>query len=477
MQRRARRLLLVLLTGQFMANIDAAIVNVAVPSIHTSLRAPGGALELVVSGYTLAYAMLLITGARLGDMRGYRRTFLIGLGTFTIASLACGLAPDALALILARVVQGAGAALMVPQVLSGLQLHFSGAERARALGYYVMSLSGGAVVGQVLGGVLISANLLGSGWRPIFLINAPIGVTLMAAGLRLLPADHGGRAQRLDLWGVATLSATVLLAVLPLILGRDLGWPAWTWVCLGASLPSLALFVAVERRVGEEGGYPLIHLQALARPALAWGLVSLGAATSTYFAMLFTLALYLQQGLGRSALYSGLALVSWVAAFGVAGPLLRRLPARLTPRIAAIGYLILTAAYLAISTSLFTGHLGGTRLITLLGFGGFGLGLGFGAILAHLTSAVPARHAPDMSGLLTTTSQISGLAGVATFGTAYLGLIPRTGAEPATHAFAMVTAALAGAALFAAYAAHRSTHAAATGPAPDPAAMRPVVVD
>ncbi len=459
--RHARWSLAVLLTSLFMTQLDTTIVNVATPSIHSGLRASGSALQLVVSGYILTYAMLLITGARLGDLRGYRRVFLGGLGLFTLASLACGVAPTALTLILARLVQGVGAALMVPQVLSGIQLTFSGSARARALGLFPVALSGGAVVGQVLGGVLVSANLCGAGWRPIFLINAPIGLALVAAGVWVLPADSGGRPQRLDLWGVATLSITVLLAVLPLILGHDQGWPAWTWASLAASLPALAAFIIVERRIAVRGGSPLITLRVLIRPAVAWGLGALAAATSTYYALLFTLALYLQQGLGKSPLYSGLALVSWVAAFGVAGPLLPRVPARLTPLVPPGGYVILAAAYLGLCAALLTRHAEGALLITLLGVGGFGLGVGFGALISHLTASVTSRYAPDMSGLITTTAQLAAVAGIAVFGTAYLGLVPHPGPRVAMRAFTIVTAGFALTALLAATAAYRSTHAPA----------------
>jgi len=179
--RRTAALLAVLLTGQALANIDTAIANVAAPSIHADLRASGGELQLVVSGYVLAYAVLLITGARLGHLYGYRPVFLLGVSTFTIASLVCGLAPDPITLVLARFVQGAGAALLVPQVLSGIQLNFSGEARQRALGLFVMALSGSAVVGQVLGGAIITADLFGAAWRPAFLVNVPIGVVLLVA--------------------------------------------------------------------------------------------------------------------------------------------------------------------------------------------------------------------------------------------------------------------------------------------------------
>jgi MFS family permease len=414
----------ILLMGLFITNVDIAVVNVATPSIHEGLHASGSELQFVVSGYVLSYAMLLITGARLGDMYGYRPLFISGLGVFTLASLACGLAPSAIVLIVARVVQGVGAALMAPQVLTGIQQSFTGPSRTRAIGFYAVALSIGAVVGQVLGGVLISENLFGTGWRPIFLINIPVGLAVMAAAYVHLPIDRGGRAKRLDLWGVGTLSAAVLLVVLPLILGHTQHWPAWTWICLVASAVPFAAFIIVERRIARRNGDPLVNLQLLTRPVIGWGLAAYGASLMTYFSLLFTLALYLQQGLGKSALYSGLALVSWVAAFGVGGPIYPHLPARITPWVAPAGFLILAASYLAISANLLGGQLGGPLLMALLGCGGLGLGIGITANIRLLTAAAPARYAPDMSGLITTAAQIAGVLGIATFGTVYFSLVP-----------------------------------------------------
>ncbi|MFB4301258.1 MFS transporter [Actinomadura sp. NTSP31] len=433
-----RGMLAVLMLGQFMVNVDTAIVNVAGPSIQDGLHPSGAALQLVVSGYTLTYAVLLVTGARLGDARGHRRMFLLGLAAFTAASLACGVAPVTGALVTARLVQGAAGALMVPQVLSGIQIHFTGKARARAQGLLVMTLSGGAVAGQVLGGVMVSADLFGLGWRPVFLVNVPVGIALLAAGARLLPRDAGGGAARLDLGGVALLSAGVLLATVPLIFGREAGWPAWTWICLAASAPVLALFVRRQRRIAARGGSPLVDLGVLARPVVAWSLGSIALATATYFAMLFVLALYLQQGLGKSAMFSGLVLVSWVAAFGVAGPLLPRLPSRLTDHAPVIGYLILAAAYLTVGLA----HADGALLVVLLGFGGFGLGLGFASQLGRASADVPARFAPDLSGVVNTNSQLSAVAGVAVFGTLYLGL-----GGTHRHAFTVVMVAFAGTAV------------------------------
>jgi MFS family permease len=454
--KRARALLAVLLTGQALANIDTAIVNVATPSIQVELHASGAQVQLIVFGYILAYAMLLITGARLGQMYGYRSIFLVGVAAFTLASLASGLAPEPMTLILARVVQGAGAALIVPQVLSGIQLSLPEAERGHALGLFVMALSGSAVIGQVLGGVLISADLLGSGWRPVFLINVPIGAALIVAAMRYLPRQRAGLRTVLDVRGVITLSAAMLLALVPLILGREAHWPAWTWLCLVASVPAFGLFIVVERKVTRGGGKPLVNLHLLTRPTVSWALGSRAAATSTYFSLLFVLALYLQQGLGESPIYSGLALVSWVAAFGIGGWLLRRLSVAVGRHAATIGSGLMAAAYFGIGASVLNGQAAGGLLITLLGIGGFGFGLATTALLAHLVAAVPTEYAADISGLYNTNSQVAAVVGVATFGTAYLGLSTQAGQPAAMHAFAIIAMTFAITALLAAIAAARA---------------------
>jgi MFS family permease len=445
--------LAVWLTSLFMTQLDVTIVNVATPAIHAHLGASGAELELVVGGYLLAYAVLLITGARLGQMLGYRRVFLAGLATFSGASLACGLAPDPIVLIAARVAQGGGAALMVPQVLSAIQLELHGARRAQALGLYTVAASAGAVTGQILGGVLVFAG----GWRPIFLLNVPIGVAAMAIGMRVLPADRERDASRgVDVAGVVALSAALLPAILALSLGRQEGWPAWTWACLAASPLALASFVAAERRVAARGATALVDLRVLARPAVSWGLLAQAAVASTYYALLFTLAVYLQQGLGRSALASGLTLVSWVAAFGVAGQLLRRWGARIGALASPAGCLVLAVAYVAISGVLIAQPRAEAPLVVALGIGGLGLGIQFSAMLTHLTGTVAPRHAPDISGLFTTVMQVAGAVGVAAFGSAYLSM---AGAGDAGHAFAVVTGGFALVALLAAAMARRAVAA------------------
>jgi MFS family permease len=441
-------LLGVLLAGPFMAQADVTIANVATPSIHADLGASGAALELVISGYLIAFAVLLITGARLGQTYGYRRVFAAGVATFTLASLLCGLAPDAAVLVAARVLQGAGAALMFPQTLTGIQLSFAGGERARAIGLYAIALSTGAVTGQIAGGALISADVAGAGWRAIFLVNVPIGAAALAAAARYLPADDRGASRRIDVAGVAALSFSLALVVLPLVLGRAEGWPTWAWACLAASLPAFTAFLAVQRRVAARGGAPLVNVHVIARPAVAWGLLTQMLAVGSYYALLFTIAQYLQRTLGHSALVSGLTLVPWVAAFGAAGQLVRRAPAGLARVAPVAGCVLLAGAYAAISASAFAGRHGEPLLVALLGVGGLGLGIQFNAVIARLTDAVPDGYAPDISGVSTTTIQIGGVVGVAAFGTLYLSLA-HGGAAHASHAFAVVTAGFAAAALLA----------------------------
>jgi MFS family permease len=438
-------LLISLLGGMFLVSVDIAIANVAAPAIRDNLGASGGALELIVSGYTLAYAMGLITAARLGEQRGYRRMYVAGLAAFTGASLACGLAPTSGVLIAARLVQGAAAAALAAQVLTGLQINFTGPARTRALGLYTAILSGGAVIGQAFGGVLVSADVLGLSWRPIFLINLPIGAALVITAWRCLPHDHtpSGPRHRLDLPGVTTLSAALGLVVAPLVLGREQGWPVWTWISLAAGAGAFVVFGRLEQRLRARGGHPLITIELLGRAPITLALVSLLLASATYFAILLILALYLQQGLGHSASYSGLALVSWVAAFGLAGPLLARLGPAARRLAAPAGALVLGASYATLSGLAAAGQHGTTELIIALGVGGLGWGVTFTATLAHLSAVVPHHGAADISGLFQTTLRVGGTLGVAVFGTVYFNHAPQPDPAAGTHAFATTTLALA----------------------------------
>jgi MFS family permease len=426
-----------------MAQLDATIANVATPSIHADLHASGSVLQLVIGGYLIAFAMLLITGARLGHSWGYRNVYIGGMALFTVSSLACGLAPSATILVITRVCQGVGAAMMLPQSLSGIQINFVDEARMRAIGLYAGALAGGAVAGQILGGVLVSANIAGSLWRPIFLLNVPVGLVILAGALRRFPKDPGAMRIPIDILGVVTLSAALLLVVLPLILGQSAGWPFWTWAMLAASIPTFALFLTLQRRASERGGAPLLNVHVLSDPPVLWSLIAIMLATIGYYALLFCLAQYMQDGLGHTALISGLTLVPWVAAFGLAGRLLKSIPAALRPMVPFAGAALLLIAYTSISVSLFSGDHDEILLLLPLAVGGFGLGLLFSALITHITKLVPTDYAADVSGVSTTTSATGGVLGVAAFGTLYLGQHHASIAE-ATHAFAVVALGLAG---------------------------------
>src|SRR5262249_3353285 len=281
-------MLAVLLGGQFMALLDAFGGNVAMPSVGAGLHASGASLQLVVGGYAAAYAMLLITGARLGDLYGRRRMYLLGVVMFTAASLACGLAPDSALLILARCAQGAAAAVMGPQIMSVIQMRFEGAARATALSAWGGVLAPGAGGGGLPGGGPGGAGRLGATWRPVFLINVPFGALLAVLVPRVVPADPprarrtGAGSRRLDLRGLAIAGPAVCLIVLPLVLGRELGWQAWTLGCVAAGLLLAAAFAGFERAVAARGGDPLLGPGVLRAPRPAAGPGTLPAPMAPY---------------------------------------------------------------------------------------------------------------------------------------------------------------------------------------------------
>jgi MFS family permease len=439
-------MLAVLLGGQFMALLDAFVVNVALPSIGAGLHASGASLQLVVGGYAAAYAMLLITGARLGSRYGLRRMYLLGVVMFTAASLACGLAPDSGVLIVARCAQGAAAAVMVPQIMSVIQLRFEGAARATALSAWGVVLATGAVVGVILGGVLVSADLLGASWRPVFLINVPFGVLLAVLVPRVVPADprarHAGSgSRRLDLRGLAIAVPAVCLIVLPLVLGRELGWPAWTLGCVAAGLLLTGAFAGFERAVAARGGDPLLNLGVLRAPGLAAGLGTLLAVMAGYGGFLLVFTLHLQAGLGQSALRAGLSYLPMAGMFGLVGYFWRRLPGRLHPVLVPTGLVLVAVAYLGVAAAVRGGSAGGPLLWLALAVAGAGLGLAIPPLLTQSLVGVPLSQAADASGLVTTAAQLSQVIGVAGFGTVYLSLAQRAGAQAVTSGSALADTA------------------------------------
>ncbi|HEV2638716.1 MAG TPA: MFS transporter [Actinocrinis sp.] len=414
----------VLLLGQFMAALDVYVVNVALPSISGGLHASGGSLQLVAGAYSIAYATVLVTGARLGALRGRRRTYLAGLAGFTIGSLLCGLAPDTVALIAARAVQGAAAAIMVPQIISVIQTRFAGPARARALSAYTVVLSAGGVAGLMAGGVLVSANLFGSAWRPVFLVNVPIGIVLLALVPRLVPADRPQPDRKLDLAGLGVLAPAMVLTVVPLVLGHEAGWPAWTFAALAAGLVLAWLFVLLQRRIAARGGDPLMNLDVLRAPGFAAGLGTLVCQMVNYGGLLFSFTLYLQSGLGDGPLRAGLTWLPMAVLFGLASFFWRALPERWHPLLPPIGLGVCALGNLGLAAALSGGGQDGALMWVALAGWGAGAGIGL-SLLTHSLVHVPARRVADASGLLTTTLQFGQVLGVAAFGSVYLALAER----------------------------------------------------
>jgi MFS family permease len=447
--------LAIVLTGQIMAVTDVNIVNVAVPAMHATLGASGAGLQLVVAGYTIAYAVLLVTGARLGDILGHRRVYLAGVALFTLASLGCGLAPTTGVLIALRFIQGVGAATMIPQILSLIQRSYTApGPRARAMSLYATVISGGAVLGQVLGGVLVSADLFGSSWRPVFLVNVPVGLAVLAFG-RLLPAkDASDRVRSLDLPGLAVLGPAVLALVLPLVLGQPLGWPLWGWILLAASVVLFALLRRVEARVADRGGQPILPRALLGLPGMAAGLGGLFAAMTVFGGWLFALALALQDGLGESPLRAGLTFVPCGVAFALVSMNWRRLPARYHSALPMAGFAVTGAGLVWSGLLLSSGGAAGIWLYVALAVAGGGMAGSFGALMGRVMSGVPVALAADASGVVVTVNQLGIVVGIAAFGSLYLnraGQLPGAGdaralsafAVSSGHAYLTVTAALA----------------------------------
>ena len=470
--------LAIVLTGQLMAVLDATIVNVAVPTMHAGLHASGAGLQLIVAGYTIAYAVLLVTGARLGDILGYRRMFRAGVLLFTLASLGCGLAPSAGLLIGLRFAQGVGAAVMIPQVLSLIQRTYtSPAPRARAMSLYAAVISGGAVLGQVVGGLLISADLFGATWRPIFLVNVPVGIAVLLFG-RLLPDGRGRPGRTLDVPGLLVLTPAVFALVLPLVLGQPLGWPAWGWVLLAASVAGFSLLGYVERRVASRGGQPILPQALLGLPGVRTGIMGLFASLVVFGGWLFGFALQLQDGLGDSALRAGLTFAPAAVAFALVSLNWQRLPARFHAGLAVSGFVVYGLALLALGVLVRSGGTGGGWIYVAAVFSGAGMAASFGPLMTRVLSRVPVAMAADASGVIVTVNQLGIVVGVATFGTLYLNLAGRLPAHASSaftltsaHAYLATSVALAGLALVGAVLAVAHVRGVARGTAALPAAV------
>ncbi len=438
--RKPLAVLAVILLGQFVAVLDASIVNVAIPSIRTSLHASGSALQLIVSGYVIAYAVLLVTGARLGDRFGQRNMFLTGLAVFTAASLACGMAWNTDSLIVFRFLQGVGSAAMVPQVMTLIQRTFTGTTRARALSAYAAVISGGMVAGQIAGGLIVNADIAGSTWRGVFLVNVPIGLALLAIAPGILPALTARTDRKLDLAGLAVLTPAVLLLVVPLVLGHEQDWPVWSWVALGCAALGFAGFALVERHVHRRGGEPLFADRVLRTPGLVLTALTLLIVMCTFGGWLFVMAIHLQGTLGYSALHAGLLFLPNGATFAVASLNWSRIPARFHAVMIPLGLVLAASTMVVMGLLLRDGGGMGVLELTVFGLMGIGFGLSFSPLMARTTGRIPPQLAADASGILVTSVQLGIVVGIATFGSVFLSLAGAT-ALSAAHAVSVTAIA------------------------------------
>src|SRR4051794_20934614 len=419
----SRAALAVLLCGTFMASLDTAIVNVAGPAIQADIGVSGAALQLVISGYALAYAALLITGARLGDDHGHRRLFLAGLAGFTFMSLLAGLAWSTPVLITARIGQGVAAAAMGPQVMTVIQLQYDGAARMKAMALLATVVSAGVVAGQVLGGALVDLDLAGASWRPVFLINVPVGLALLAIGPRLLPATRRPSGRRMDWLGVALMADVITLVMVPLVFGHEVDWAWWTWSSLALAVPTAVVLGLHLRRLTARGDAPVADVRLLAAPRFGLGMASTTAVMVAYGGFLLTFTLHLQQGLGDSPLRAGLTFAPYALSFAVMSLVVPALPDRLARRLAPLGMVVAAAGYIGLGLVTGDGAWHDAEALPLLALAGAGFGAGYSQVVTRSIALVPAAHAHEASGVFNTTNMFAFALGIATLGSVFLSAV------------------------------------------------------
>lgn len=415
--------LAIVVAAQFMFGVDAFVVNVAIPTIAVELRATTAQIEAVIAIYLIAYATLVVTGGRLGDIHGTKNVFIAGVAGFTVTSLWCGLAQSGPELITARLAQGATAALMVPQVLATLHLLFADASRARAFGIYGIVLGLAGVAGFTLGGALVTLDLAGLGWRAVFFVNVPFGVVIIAAATKIMPTFQRRPGTRLDIPGAVVLFIGLLCLIGPLLFGHDVQWAAWVWLTMAAGVAILAALVRLERTVASRGGMPLIDLALLSDVAFMRGLVAVFFFFFANLSFYLVMTMFMQRGLRIPPLQAGLVFVPLALTFVVAS---RQSGARARHRgtlvliegcvVQIIGLAILVAAIESIAAP------SAMLLALVLMVFGYGQGLVMAPLSSAVLSTVKPASAGAGSGMYGTTAQIANAAGVAAIGAVFFAV-------------------------------------------------------
>jgi EmrB/QacA subfamily drug resistance transporter len=431
----------VVLSGTFMVVLDFFIVNVALPSMQSDLHASDGAIEWVVAGYALTAAIFLVTAGRLGDRLGHRRMFALGLALFTLASAACGAASTPTELVVGRLVQGAAAALLMPNILAIIGVLYTGPDRLRALSAYGTIMGLAAVGGQLIGGALIALDPAGLSWRACFLINVPIGAIALLLVPRMIPRSSRAASTRLDPTGTVLATTALTAVVLPLVEGRQQGWPAWTWISLGAAPVLLAVLLAHQRRLARRGGQPLVDLALFRRRSFSAGLLTQLCFWGGQASFFVVLALYLQQGRGLRPLTAGLVFTVLAAAYLASSIVAPTLAARHGRRVIMTGALVLASGQALLLAAVADVGVGGSLAALVPGL--LLVGAGMGLVLAPLASTILQTLEPERAGaasaMLTTFQNVGNALGVAITGVLFFGALHAGYA----HAFEVSVAELA----------------------------------
>ena len=440
---------IVLIVGALMDMIDVTIVNVALPSIQRDLHASATQLEWVVSGYMLAFAATLIIAGNLGDKFGRKRLFLSGAALFGLASLAAGLSGSGAELITARVVQGAAAAAMAPQVLATFRVIFGRAERGKAFGIYGAMLGFASAIGLVLGGLLTGANLFGWEWRSVFYVNVPVAVAALIAGARFVPETKDPGARRPFVAGAVLLAGSLVAIVYPLLEGRQLGWPAWVWPLMAAGVAGLVVLGLIEARRTSTTVAPLLRAGLFRVPAFAAGMGIQLAFFAGMQGFFIAFALWLQAGEHFSPLKAGLTAVAFSVGSFIAAPVAVPLAQKAGRRILAGGAVLMVAGIGGVALA--APHVGVNGspwpIVPGLVVAGAGLALLVIPLVNVVLAAVPAEVAGGASGLFSTAQQLGGALGVALLGSVFFGYLGGHSFEAAlvhTAPYAMGAFALCG---------------------------------
>lgn len=430
--------LFVILAAEVMDLLDALITSIAGPTIVSDLGGGETLIQWLAAGYTIAMASGLLIGGRLGDIYGRRRMFMIGMAGFTLMSLACALAQSPEMLIVFRVLQGLVGAMMLPQGLGMIKEMFPPDEIAGAFGAFgpIMGLS--AVGGPILAGWLVDADLFGWGWRTIFAINVPIGVVALLAAVRVLPASKPDRRVHIEVTSAAIASGSMFLLIYPLIQGRELGWPTWTFAMVGCGVAGFAVLAAVERARDRAGKVTLVTPSLFTKRAFTSGLAAGMAFFGALMGMSIVFTLFVQVGLGFSPLKAGLAgsaqAIGMVVGFVVSQPLNNRLGGR---RLMHVGEVVALAGFVGFVLTL---HWAGDgvgiwSLQPSLAVIGLGMGLTMAPFFDIVLAGVEEHESGSAAGVMTSVQQLGGAFGIAVLGTVFFHAVNTSDGTTRTAVF------------------------------------------